>query len=930
MGSERFKSRKQFSGKILITLLLLFAVLVLSSVSASAGGEAYIPGEYIIQYQDGTIGIHSAFSAFSSLPTEVLLEYNATIENLSHKGLALISFDEPLSADEEKCFIDDLMSSPKVKHVEKNREVTLFYDPNSYTYDDPLSAEQWGTSSVRAFEAWRMLPVNTGTVRVAVIDTDVDSTHPDLAGQVLNGYNTMDVNSYGQRYSETDASDDHGHGTHVTGIITATCDNGVGIQGVSGTVDVEILPIKALNDAGRGSTYNVVNAIYYAADYGADIINLSLGSSYPSDLEREAVNYALNKNCLIIAAAGNDSTNVSTQYPASYDGVIAVASVDRDESRSYFSNYGNGLDLSAPGGNIISTIPKAIAMSEMAGGKTVYGNDIDGYYVSWSGTSMAAPHVVGVAALYKAVNPSARNFEIGNHLVNTARDVGPIGKDLDTGAGIVDAAATLGSDIIRTSVILMSPDRGAELYETVNLKVQVNTSPEMEISQVRFYLDDISGDSIANIDCDGEGSYYDYQFDTKTVEDGNYELIAVAYNSLGEIVGEPAKTTVTILNYIKNGFTLNVSTPDNTAGGNAEITIFGIDANGDYKRLKNAYASSLGYARIKGLAVYDEYLILTKGNYDSTYFVYQQVIPKTLLGSTISVDGSHSTLGDFSMRNKDSVDLTNPYLMVAPAYLDANGKEHLLTTYSAWKVSKDAKIYFDKGLYGLFIYWTPSLDPEHDQKDSSFYLSKWAEVKEDENDLHFDYRKAVLVKPIYQEGISGSFRLEQIPGESVIPFFSGMITGNDIYITPGSYKASVELRAQRGGNTWMIQLEKPVAVEAVTPGTVVEIPFGFSMRIEEFYPNAGVKEEDGAYVMYRGQMMRTKNTFIEENGNIIKGLTDNYPTFRIYRLEGESKVLVFEENTRYLSDASHWHSSSDFILEFPQISLPFLWRASEV
>ena len=167
MGSERFKSRKQFSGKILITLLLLFAVLVLSSVSASAGGEAYIPGEYIIQYQDGTIGIHSAFSAFSSLPTEVLLEYNATIENLSHKGLALISFDEPLSADEEKCFIDDLMSSPKVKHVEKIERQLFSMIP--IPIHMILYLQSNGDNSVRAFEAWRMLPVNTGTVRVAVI-----------------------------------------------------------------------------------------------------------------------------------------------------------------------------------------------------------------------------------------------------------------------------------------------------------------------------------------------------------------------------------------------------------------------------------------------------------------------------------------------------------------------------------------------------------------------------------------------------------------------------------------------------------------------------------------------------------------------------------------------------------------------------------------
>ena len=181
--------------------------------------------------------------------------------------------------------------------------------------------------------------------------------------------------------------------------------------------------MKVLNDDGKGSTYDIVEGIRYAADNGADIINLSLGSSYPSELEREAVVYAQNKGCLIIAASGNDGINVAYTYPASYDNVVSVGSVDRDDTRSYFSNYGDTLDLSAPGSSIVSTVPKAVAMEEKAEGKTVYGNDREGYYAVWSGTSMATPHVAAVAALYKAANPSASNLDIGDQLVRTARDV---------------------------------------------------------------------------------------------------------------------------------------------------------------------------------------------------------------------------------------------------------------------------------------------------------------------------------------------------------------------------------------------------------------------------------------------------------------------------------------------------------------------------
>lgn len=367
---------------------------------------------------------------------------------------------------------------------------------------------QYGDTMVKAPEAWdKLKSENTETVRVAVIDSGIDPTHPDLEGKVLPGTTIINENASGNKYAD-DGKDDHGHGTHVAGIIAATINNNFGINGISGNVDVELLPVKVLNDSGSGSTYDVVEGIKYAADHGASILNMSLGSNSWSAIEADAVRYAQNKGCLIIAAAGNDSIDVADEYPASYDGVISVGSVTATEERSYFSNYGETLDVSAPGSSIVSTIPKKIAMEQRAQGAAVYGDDKEGYYISWSGTSMATPHVVGVAALYKALHPEVTGADIGSLLMSTARDVGNVGKDIETGSGIVDANAMLGGEVTKVPLKVTAPKGGTELYEEVTLSAMVN--PTMDIRTLKYYLDTESDDNlVSTVDCSDGGMYYD-------------------------------------------------------------------------------------------------------------------------------------------------------------------------------------------------------------------------------------------------------------------------------------------------------------------------------------------------------------------------------------------------------------------------------------
>ncbi len=240
---------------------------------------------------------------------------------------------------------------------------------------DPHYSEQWGLPVVGAPDAWLSLPADAPTVTVAVIDSGVCAAHPDLAGRLLPGHDYVE--------NDDTPQDSYGHGCAVTGVIAANDDNGIGIAGVA--PNAMILPLRVLDSQGLGSYSNVAAAIVAATDAGAQIINLSLGGSAPSSVLESAVNYADAHGVTIVAAAGN--TGGDLLYPAAYAPVVAVGSVDQDLSLSSFSSRGPGLDLLAPGRDILST-------------------SVDDGYTTLSGTSFAAPYVSGVAALNMAFGHS--------------------------------------------------------------------------------------------------------------------------------------------------------------------------------------------------------------------------------------------------------------------------------------------------------------------------------------------------------------------------------------------------------------------------------------------------------------------------------------------------------------------------------------------
>jgi thermitase len=276
--------------------------------------------------------------------------------------------------------------------------------------NDPyyLNATLWGLLKVQAPQAW---DVTTGSpyVSVAILDTGIDLSHPDLWGKIIASVNFS---------SSTTDSDMYGHGTHVAGIVAAATNNGVGVAGIG--YNSSLINVKVLGDDGSGSYAAVANGIIWAADHGARVINMSLGGTMYSATLESAVNYAWSKGVVVVAAAGNDCSG-NPSYPAAYSNTVAVAATNADDTLASFSNRGDWVDISAPGVSIYSTVPTGTCPLCATSG-----------YRYASGTSMASPFVSGVAALSFAQAKDTDgdgflNDEVRNCLEANADSVGGTG-----------------------------------------------------------------------------------------------------------------------------------------------------------------------------------------------------------------------------------------------------------------------------------------------------------------------------------------------------------------------------------------------------------------------------------------------------------------------------------------------------------------------
>ena len=326
-----------------------------------------------------------------------------------------------------------LAEKPSVVSVDYN------YIRSIVATNDAYSTELWGLEKIRAEQTWGAGSEGEKTL-VSVVDTGVAIDHPDLSGAVSFQHDFVAEDGVAQ--------DDHGHGTHVAGTIAARANNSVGVAGAC--PGCSLISAKALDASGNGTDADIAEAIIYSADKGARVINLSLGAHESSSTLQQAVQYAIGRGALVVAAAGNSGTDAPF-YPAAYGEAVAVSATTHNDMLADFSNYGSYIDLAAPGQAILSTSPG------------------DGY-ATMSGTSMAAPHVSGGAALLFARGLSAG--EVREDLQVSAADLGVAGLDPQFGHGRLDSYAailrssppklTVPTDTLAPSIGSLRPTHGAK------------------------------------------------------------------------------------------------------------------------------------------------------------------------------------------------------------------------------------------------------------------------------------------------------------------------------------------------------------------------------------------------------------------------------------------------------------------------------------
>nr|BAA10958.1 serine protease halolysin R4 [Haloferax mediterranei ATCC 33500] len=331
-------------------------------------------------------------------------------ETLSY---AAVKFPSKAPKQARENFISAITKRDEVKYAEKNATHEALYTAN-----DPKYGSQYAPQQVNADSAWDTT-LGSSSVKIAVVDQGVKYDHPDLSSQFGSNKGRDFVDNDGDPYP--DLLSDEYHGTHVAGIAAGTTDNNEGIGGISNST---LLSGRALSESGSGSTSDIADAIEWAADQGADVINLSLGVGGYSSTMKNAVSYATQQGSLVVAAAGNDGRQ-SVSYPAAYSECVAVSALDPDETLASYSNYGSEIDLAAPGTNVLSCWTTSTEYNEI------------------SGTSMATPVVSGVAGLALAVH-NLSPAGLRNHLKNTAVDIGL--SSTKQGSGRVDAANAVTTD----------------------------------------------------------------------------------------------------------------------------------------------------------------------------------------------------------------------------------------------------------------------------------------------------------------------------------------------------------------------------------------------------------------------------------------------------------------------------------------------------
>ena len=401
-----------------------------------------------------------------------------------------------------------LARHPHLKGAELDRRV-----PPSLAVNDPYIGSQWHTAKIGAPAAW---DVTLGSnVTIAVLDTGVDATHPDLGARVVPGWNFYDNNN--------NTADVHGHGTAVAGTAAATANNATGVAGVAG--QARIMPLRISDPTGYAYWSTVAQALTYAADNGARVANISYVGLMTSSSVLSASQYMKSKGGLVVVAAGN---NAKDEGYAPSTNLIPVSATTSSDTLTSFSSWGDFVAMSAPGEGIWTTTR-------------------GGGYGSWKGTSLATPVVAGTIALMMAAKPSLSSAQVENLLFSTAVDLGTAGRDKFFGHGRVDTraavlaaagASTTPSDTTAPVASISAPLAGSMVSGLV--PVDVAASDNVGVTKVELW---VNGQLVAT----DTSSPFSFSWDSTKAANGGANLQAVAYDAAGN-KGSSATVSVTVSN----------------------------------------------------------------------------------------------------------------------------------------------------------------------------------------------------------------------------------------------------------------------------------------------------------------------------------------------------------------------------------------------
>lgn len=398
-------------GKVVLILGLLLALVLSGSVATgllasppSIEDNDYTPDEILVKFKPGTP---------ASVIAQVHRENKGAVKDeIGGIGVQVVKIKGDVLGK-----VKSYGPNPNVEYAEPNYIARALGEfPNDFHF-----GKQWGMNNdgqtggtadadIDWLEAWNLTKeITLSSVKIAILDTGIDQDHGDLFNKIVD----KEADQENFTNSET-VNDLYGHGTHVAGIAAAIPDNSIGVVGVS--YNSSLMNGKVLGDDGSGAYSWVANGIIWAANNGAKVINMSLGGTPKSKTVEEAVNYAWEKKVVLVAAAGN-SNNPSPTHPAKYENCIAIAATDDDDAKASFSSYGDWVDVAAPGVDIFSTFPN----HDYAIGKSLN-------YDYGSGTSMATPHVAGLAALLFAQDFGRSNADVRGIIETTADPISGTGQ----------------------------------------------------------------------------------------------------------------------------------------------------------------------------------------------------------------------------------------------------------------------------------------------------------------------------------------------------------------------------------------------------------------------------------------------------------------------------------------------------------------------